>query len=92
MHYGASVLKLRNTRGADHLTLEVNDIFTATAEKTGVLILFKYNFVSLNIDFNRVGALYIHFSAHFLRNYNAPKLVNASNNTGRFQFTLPFPR
>ena len=81
-----SVLKLAHASGADHLALKFSEHSFAAAEKAGIFILFKYNFVSVNIDFNRIGAAYIHFGAHLLGNNNASKLVNASYNTGGFHF------
>ena len=77
--------KLLKARRANHLTLEFGKILAAAAEQTGIFILFEYNFVSVNIDFNGVRATYIHFGTHLLWNNYASKLVNTSNNTGGFQ-------
>ena len=66
--------------------LERAKIFIGTAEKTGVDVFCKYNFVPVNIDFNRVGTCYVHLGAHLLGNNDASKLVDIAYNAGGFQF------
>ena len=56
-----------------------------SAEQAGFVVFCKYNFVPVNIDFNRIGATYIHFGAHFLGDHDASKLINVSDNTCGFQ-------
>ena len=81
-------LKLADTFSAYFLALEDCEIRVASANHTCILILLKYNSVSFNIDFNRVGAAYIHLGAHLLRDNYASKLVNVTYNTCGFQFFL----
>ena len=75
---------------ADLFALEKREINTTSAENTCVRVFLKYNFVPFNIDFNGIGAAYIHFGTHFLRNYYASKFINVSNNTCGFQFGNTF--
>ena len=49
-----SVLKLSYASLTDHFTLKFGKGIGTAAEKTSILNFFKYNFVSLNIDFNRI--------------------------------------
>lgn len=85
-----SSLYFSNAGSTYLLSLESRKIHSAAAERTSVFKFFEYNFVILNIDFNRVGAAYIHFGAHFLRDNYAAKFVNVTYNTCRFQFSLTF--
>ena len=79
---------LVNTSRAHFFTLEVNEIVLALAEQTNVFILFKYNTVPINIDFNRVRIVYVLLGTYFFRNYNASKFINVTNYTCRFHFAF----
>ena len=77
------------TYAANILTLERRESLTRAAKKAGIRIFRKYNFVLFHIDFNRIGAAYIHLGAHFLRNDYASKLINVSDYTGGLHFCKP---
>ena len=81
-----------NASRANLFILKADKVILASAEQANVLVFFKYNTVPFNIDFNRVRIVYVKLGTDFLRDYNASKLVNVTNYTGRFHFSFHLSR
>lgn len=76
------VFDFQEAVGANHFALECHQIFSTAAKMAEVFLLFEYNFITVNIDFNRIGVGYAETVAYFLWNDDSSKLVYFSYNTG----------
>ena len=76
--------------GADVLALVVDDVLRVVAEDAGRLILAQDDGLTIHEDLDAVFFLNAEGSSQLDGEHDTAKLVNFSNNTGRFHTNTPF--
>ena len=84
------LFQLRNAVRADVFSAIVDNSLRRLAEHTSRLIFAKNNAVALYIYLERVLLSDIESTAHFDRQYDTPKFVDSSYDTGGLHVSIPF--
>ena len=84
------LFELRNAIRANILSAITDNLFCTLAEHASRLIFAKNNAVALNIYLERILFSDVERSTHFDRQYDTPKFVDSSYDTGGLHVSIPF--